>query len=103
MTPNAARPSAVLPRGIVEIELTRPLPELPSADTKTGGQYPALEVLVRLDNRPIGFVTVFSSGPAIPASEYAPIIWDALAAGIWERLSKTGRSLIEVLPLEGLP
>jgi glycosyltransferase involved in cell wall biosynthesis len=84
-----------LPVHVAEVELSRPLPDLPA-----GGE--AAWVLVRLHTEPLGVVRTRLSEAGLPAQDLADLVWARLYRPIIDRLDRAGVPAPVRLKAEGL-
>lgn len=87
---------------IVEVELAQPLPALSASDAKGGQPYQQANCLVRLHGHPLGIVELQFEKGELPASDYAPLIWQALHEEILQHLQQDGLPVLTELDPDGL-
>lgn len=90
------------PRLILEVEISKPIPELFPYDADTGISYHFALALVRLHSYPVGMVEVQFDAAGLTAEEFAACIWDALADEIVEHLHQDGLPAPQTLTAVGL-
>jgi GT2 family glycosyltransferase len=91
------------PVRILEVELSRPLPNIDSFNEETGRHYPRALALVRLHQQPLGVVELPLGKSGISAPEYASFIWQTLGVQINEYLGQMGLPEVPELSPEGIP
>lgn len=90
------------PTRVLEIELSRALPCISPIDPRTGRQYGAATVLVRLHSTPLGQVHLPLGTSDLQPSEYAHRIWQELSGAINEHLQRDDLPHLQMLPMDGL-
>lgn len=91
------------PVRVVEVELSRALPTLAGGVGDLGIPYRALQCLVRLHGRPLGFVAIELDGGPIDPRALAKAIWTSLGEEIRAHLCGDGLPEPEALSAAGLP
>ncbi|MDQ3897276.1 MAG: glycosyltransferase [Actinomycetota bacterium] len=90
------------PVRLVDVELTRPLPDIEAATPELGGAYAETRVLVRLHGRPLGTVALRPGGEELVAGFLADAVWSELSEAIGEHCAADGLAVPEKLPDTGL-
>lgn len=91
------------PMRILEIELERPLPIIPTFDAARRRSYRRALCLVRLHTQPLGLVELNFDGDELDPEEYVEKIWLALNVQINEHLRQDGLPSATALTANGLP
>src|SRR5688572_1709499 len=95
--------AAPAPVRLLEVELSRPLPEVRPATAETGERYERAQCLVRLHTHPLGYVDLRSGDEVLGPSAYADLIWAALGREIAAHLEHDGLPAVAGLGPAGLP
>ena len=90
------------PIQVMELELSRPIPDLPATPSGTGPPYRQALVLVRLHAEPIGLLPLELSALGLPARALAGAVWSQLQQPIGRHLEADGESPVTELPVTGL-
>ncbi len=99
---SPATDAAFEPRLILEVELSRPLPDVYPYATDTGTGYRHALALVRLHTIPLGMVELELDGAGLTAAELAAQLWGELASEIVQHLVADGLPAPQMLGAEGL-
>jgi GT2 family glycosyltransferase len=91
------------PAAMLEVEISRPLPNEELIDHETGREYRRAVVLVRLHTRPLGLIELLPRGGGLSASQLAQGVWEALGPKINAHLQRDGLAGVTELGAEGLP
>ncbi len=91
-----------LPARMMEVELTRPLVDIPPARALTGEWYRRARLLVRLHTQPLGVVEVQLNEIGLSGVDCASAIWNELALVINDHLQNDGLRSIAALTAGGL-
>lgn len=102
ITRSEPRAPGFLPARMLQVELSRPLPELEAESSATGLPYQRATVLVRLHSEPFGILDLKLREDPITAAELAAMIWDELGSAITEHLEHDGISPISRLSEKGI-
>jgi len=89
------------PVRLLEVELSRPLPEIPTPEAARSGSRAI--ALVRLHTQPLGLVELALGDEGLRAGEMAAQIWSALGDAIVAHLHGDGLSPASGLDAAGLP
>ncbi|HEX5505872.1 MAG TPA: glycosyltransferase [Thermomicrobiales bacterium] len=98
-----AETPAVGPLRLLELDLDRPLPDLPAVDPATGRRYSRALALARLHGAPLGLVELTLGEDGLCAAEAARRVWAALGPAITMHLEHDGLPASEALDARGLP
>lgn len=104
---NQSNNSSVGPRDfkpvkILDVEISQPLPDIPSVNEKGDQVYQRAMLLVRLHSYPLGVVHLDFESQEIPASELAVHLWSSLSQEIKQHLQQDDLPIEDCLPEEGL-
>ncbi len=91
------------PLKIVEVELSRPLPEIDAGTSMENIPYRRAMVLVRLHSHPIGWIEVPLEGVTLSAENLGRIIWRELSSVIVDHLLADGMQACDSITAAGLP
>lgn len=91
------------PIWLLQVEISQPLPNIPSVNSDTGQKYERAMSLVRLHTQPIGLVELQPPADGLSAAEYATEIWRTLGTEIIEHMRQDGLPPVTELPDSGLP
>ena len=92
-----------IPVRILEIEISRPLPNISAVNKQTGQQYQRARCLIRLHTRPLGLLDLPLNGSEVKAEVYARQLWQALGEKINAHLREDGLPEVMGLDVTGLP
>ncbi len=102
-TPAAATsPPEFTPIRMLDVELSRPLPDISAAHAREGAIYTRAWALVRLHDDPLGMVELALPDGVLTAEALAREIWDALGVAINDHLKSDGRPAIPALDVGGV-
>jgi len=99
MAPVAGRHPPVR---LVEVELSGPIPDVPTTPSRSGVPYPQALVLVRLHREPLGLPTLELRGDGLPAWELADAVWTVFRSEIARHLAADGEAPAQGLTAAGL-
>lgn len=91
-----------LPARIIEVDLTRPLPDVSPVDPSTGRRFASVLVLVRLHAQPLGYLKLRARDGEIAPAEYATSIWNTFQPRIVAHLERDGLPAPSKLDPRGL-
>lgn len=91
------------PIRMIEVEISRPLPDISVARNREGAVYPRAWALVRLHDEPLGIVELALPGGTLDAGSLTQAIWDGLSTQINEHLQNDGRAPLSALDAAGVP
>ena len=94
---------AFTPMRVLEVEISRPLPDLAQEDAAQGKRYTEAFIVVRLFTKPLGILELALPPGGLPATALAHQIWQRFAQTINERLLQEGLAEIAALESVGLP
>ena len=100
---DGSPPPGFRPLQIVEVELTRPLPQLSQEIGEEGAPYGGVECLIRVHGVPLGFVRAEPPPSGLAPQDLADLVWSALSDEIRAHLEQDGNDPPVGLPAEGLP
>jgi GT2 family glycosyltransferase len=89
------------PVRLLELELSRPIPELATTVSRSGMPYLQALVLVRLHREPLGFLPLDMRDGGVSARELANVVWTRFRSQIARHLAVDGEA--QELTLAGLP
>ncbi len=90
------------PARVIEIELSRPLPDIEAFDKASERWYTRAFCLFRLHTRPLGLVEIPLSEKGASPQEYAPRAWQQLREQIIQHLQEDNLPLPAKLDADGL-
>ena len=91
------------PVRVLQVEISRPLPDIPVTDERTGREYHECLALLRLHTQSIGVAEIRLGEAGLSAEEYARQIWQARGDEINAHLRADGLLQVEGLGAAGLP
>jgi glycosyltransferase involved in cell wall biosynthesis len=95
-------PKHFRPVRLLEVELSRPLPEIQPASSLTGLQHDHALVLVRLHAQPLGVTSMPLVKGGLSADTIASLLWMAFSTQINAHLREDGMAEVDELPAQGL-
>jgi glycosyltransferase involved in cell wall biosynthesis len=104
---SAGRPLASVagqrpPVRLLELELSRPIPDLTTTPSQSGKPYQRALVLVRLHREPLGLLPLDVRDGGLPARELAQVVWTRFHPQIARHLAADGEAQAQELALAGL-
>jgi O-antigen biosynthesis protein len=90
------------PVRLLELELSRPIPDLTTTPSPSGLPYRQALVLVRLHREPLGLVPLDLRDGRLPARALAQAVWASLRSPIARHLAADGEAQAQELALAGL-
>jgi glycosyltransferase involved in cell wall biosynthesis len=95
-------PDHFRPVRLLEVELSRPLPDIQPASSLTGRQHDRALALVRMHGQPLGVTTLSLVKGGLSADSVAGLLWLAFSAEINAHLREDGMAEVDGLPVQGL-
>jgi len=86
---------------IGELELTEPITGIELPVREDGAAYQGVQLLVRAQHMPVGYVLVGPGG--LGAEAIGRQVWDELAPAVNEKRSRAGLPALDALPADGIP
>ncbi|UCF98305.1 MAG: glycosyltransferase family 2 protein, partial [Spirochaetaceae bacterium] len=87
---------------IIQVELSRPIPDLDAAISATGHPYERGYVLARLHSEPVGIFEMKLGKDRVAAGDFAAVIWEELGSAIAKHLEQDGITAVDRLPEKGI-